>query len=90
MDIQDRKTSLLHEAKALLFFFGISSDKLVSTLNAYEQLYQSPNHVSSDEFETALNAVDAEIESLCLSHNIAQEKLEDLMSNNFSYKAISF
>lgn len=89
MNIKEREDSLLNEAKAMAFFFGISSDKLSSAFILFASLYEAPHHVSYDDFNDALNAIDAEIEDLCLSNHISQENLEYLMENNFAFKSIS-
>lgn len=89
MDIKERQQSLLNEAKALVFFFGITSDDLSTAFKDFDELYNSPEHVTTGEFEVALNAIDAEIEALCIVNKVSQEKLEDLMSNNFSFKAVT-
>lgn len=89
MSIQEREQSLLNEAKALAYFFGVTSDKLSAGFILFASLYEAPHHVSSDEFTDALNAIDSELEELCISNKISQEKLEELMENNFAFKAIS-
>lgn len=89
MNIQERQEHLLNEAKALAFFFGVSSDKLSAAFMLFDSLHESPHHVSSDEFTDALNAIDAEIEDLCIARKITQERLEELMGNNFAFKAIT-
>jgi len=89
MNIQERQQSLLNEAKALAYFFGVTSDKLSAAFILFSSLYESTHHVSSDEFTDALNAIDSEIEDLCISNKISQEKLEELMENNFSFKAVA-
>lgn len=89
MDIKERQQSLLNEAKALAFFFGVTSEDLSTAFKDFDELYSSTAHVTSGEFEVALNAIDAEIEALCIVHKISQEKLEDLMFNNFSFKAVT-
>jgi hypothetical protein len=88
MSVQERQASLLNEAKALSFFFGVSSDVLVASFKAFDELYASSAPVSSDEFTDSLNAIDAEIEDLCISGKITQERLEELMDNNFAYKSV--
>lgn len=88
MNIQDRQAALLKEAKALAFFFGISSDVLVAAFKSFDELYASPEPVSSDEFTDALNVIDAEIEFLCISRKITQERLDELMENNFAFNSI--
>lgn len=89
MDIKERQKSLLNEAKALVFFFGITSNDLSTSFKDFDELYSSTEHVTTAEFEFALNAIDAEIEALCIVHKVTQENLEDLMSNNFSFKAVT-
>lgn len=89
MSIQERHEKLMNEAKALAFFFGVSSVKLSSGFILFAALYEAPHHVSSDEFEDELNAIDAEIEDLCISNNISEETLEEMMSNNFAYKSVA-
>lgn len=89
MTIQEREANLLNEAKALAYFFGVTSDKLSAAFILFSSLYEAPHHVSSDEFTDALNAIDSEIEDLCIRNKISQEKLEELMENNFAFKAIA-
>lgn len=89
MDIKERQQYLLNEAKALVFFFGITSNDLSTSFKDFDELYSSTEHVTTSEFEFALNAIDAEIEVLCIVHKVTQENLEDLMSNNFSFKAVT-
>ena len=88
MSVQERQSNFLNEAKALFFFFGVSSDVLVASFKAFDELYASSAHVSSEEFENAQNAIDAEIEDLCIARKITQERLEELMENNFAYKSV--
>lgn len=89
MDIQSRKEQLLNEAKAMAFFFNVSSDSLSMAFNFFNTLYESTEHVSTEDFEVVLNFIEAEIEDLCISEKISQEKLEELMLNNFSFKNVS-
>lgn len=88
MNIQERQANLLNEAKALSFFFCVSSDVLVAAFKVFDELYVSPAHVSSEAFENAQNAIDAEIEELCIARKITQERLDELMDNNFAFKSI--
>lgn len=87
-NIKDRQVSLLNEAKAMAFFFGVSSEDLSSAFKSFDELYSSPDHVSADEFHQALNTIDQEIEALCIVHKISQEALEEKMENNFAFKAV--
>lgn len=88
MSVQKRQAHLLNEAKALAFFFGVSSDRLVAAFTVFDDLYASSSHVDAEAFTSAQDAIDAEIEDLCLARKISQEKLEDLMSNNFAFKSV--
>lgn len=88
MDIQSRKEKLLNEAKAMAFFFNVSSDALSMAFNFFNTLYESTEHVSTEDFEVTLNFIESEIEELCISEQISQEKLEELMENNFSFKSV--
>lgn len=88
MNIKERQENLLNEAKALVFFFGVSSDVLVTAFKSFDELYDSQEPVSSEQFEAAQNAIDAEIEDLCINRKITQERLEELMENNFAFKSV--
>jgi hypothetical protein len=88
MSVQERQANLLNEAKALIFFFGVSSDLLVAGLNYFDELYASTDPVSSDELVAVLDTIDREIEDLCIARKITQERLEELMENNFAFKSV--
>jgi hypothetical protein len=88
MPIKSRNESLLNEAKALAFFFNVSSVKLSDLFKEFDLLYSSTGHVSTEDFEDSLNLIDSEIEDICISHKISQEELEKLMENNFSFKNV--
>jgi len=88
-NIKERQTSLLNEAKAMAFFFGVSSEELSLAFKSFEELYSSPEPVSTDEFVQVLNTIDQEIEALCIVHKITQEDLEIKMENNFAFKAVA-
>jgi hypothetical protein len=89
MTVQKRQNSLVDEAKALQFFFNVSSDKLALAFKSFDALYESKDPVTSDEFTDAQNAIDVEIDDLCIKHKIPQEKLEELMENNFSFRSVT-
>ncbi|MBX9839869.1 MAG: hypothetical protein K2X69_16315 [Silvanigrellaceae bacterium] len=88
MNIQSRHNSLSNEAKALAFFFNVSSDKLSLAFKSFNELYESTEHVDTEEFEDSLNSIEAELEDICISNKISQEELEELMENNFSFKSV--
>lgn len=88
MNVQERYESLLNEAKALIFFFGVSSDLLVAGLNYFDELYASTDPVTADELVAVLDTIDREIEELCIARKITQDRLEELMENNFSFKSV--
>lgn len=88
MNIQERHNYLLDQAKAIAFFFNVSSDSLSMAFKFFNTLYESTEHVSTEDFEVTLNFIEAEIEDLCISEQISQEKIEELMENNFSFKSL--
>lgn len=89
MSIQERHENLLNEAKALIFFFNLSSDKLIDAFKSFDDLYASKDPIDPEQFSEALHVVDAEIEDLCIARKITQDRLEELMENNFSYKSVT-
>lgn len=42
MTIQEREANLLNEAKALAYFFGVTSDKLSAAFILFSSLYEAP------------------------------------------------
>lgn len=82
MELLERQKNYIDEAKALEFFFNISSDKLTQSFKDFDSLYASTEHVTADEFIQSQNAINEEIESLCIANKISQEKLEELMGKN--------
>lgn len=88
MTLIERKNALLVEAQAMLFFFNVTSSALSDNFNSFATLYSSQLQVTIEEFEESLNKIEAEIEDLCIANKISQEKLEDLIENNFSFKNV--
>jgi len=88
MSVQKRQAHLLNEAKALAFFFGVSSERLLSSLKVFDDLYADSKQVNADELHSALNVIDLEIERLCINNSITDDQLEDCMDNNFAFKSV--
>lgn len=88
MNIQDRQESLVNEAKALQFFYNLSSPPLVESIQAFDTLFESTEHVPAEDFINAQNEIDSEIEALCITHQITQETLEVLMAANSNFKQV--
>lgn len=88
MTLADRNVALLNEAKAMLFFFNVTSVDLSNCFKNFFELYSSTYPVSTEEFEESLNKIEDEIEDLCIKNKISQEKLEELMENNFAFKNV--
>ena len=88
MNVQERQANLLNEAKALKFFFSLSSPKLVAAFDKFNELYTSNEAVTPEEFEQSLNNIDSEIEDLCIAHKVTQESLEALMHKNDSFHSV--
>lgn len=88
MNIQDRQESLVNEAKALQFFYNISSAPLVESIQAFDTLFESTEHVPAEDFIKLQNEIDSEIEALCITHKISQECLEGLMHVNHEFKKV--
>ena len=85
MAIEDKQAQLMGEAQALKHFYGITSDRMKELFKAFSELYESTDDTHSDEFYDALNAIDDEIEDLCLSKGIVQERLEERMEADDSW-----
>lgn len=88
MAIEDKQSKLMGEAQALKHFYGVTSDRMKDLFKAFSDLYESTDDVHSDEFYGALNAIDNEIEDLCLSKGIVQERLEERMDADDSYMSV--
>lgn len=82
MTIQEHRNKLMQEAQALKHFYSIESPKLREAFAAFDAAYNSPAHVESEEFSALLNAVDAELEDLCIANKITEDLLDDLTECN--------
>lgn len=90
MNIQERQVNLVNEVKALQFFYNLSSESLLSAIQSFDELFESSDHVDTEDFIQAQNEIDSEIEALCITHKISQECLEALMRVNPSFKDVVF
>lgn len=88
MAIEDRQAQLMAETQAIKHFYNIDVTPIKAAFKVFADLYESPEHVDSEAFSNALNAVDAAIEDLCLLHKIVQERLEERMEDDKSYQDV--
>ncbi|MNC55372.1 hypothetical protein D3C75_1048990 [compost metagenome] len=82
MNIQERHDKLLQDARALRHFYSIEDKPLYEAFAAFNKAFTSTEHVTTDEFEALLNAVDERIERLCIDRKITEEFLEVLIEGN--------
>lgn len=88
MVIEDQQAKLMAEAQALKYFFKAESAALKHAFEDFAELYEAERDIDSDEFYAALNAIEAELEDLCLSQGIAQESLESYMLVDVAYQQV--
>ena len=75
MNVMDKFGALNYQVQVLAQA-GYKSAELDEAVTNFLQLWDSPEYVSTEEFEAAIGAVDGAIDDLCIANRINGDWLE--------------